>query len=85
MEIERILKEKGLSKAALANMIGAQRQNINNLLTNPKLSTLEKIADALELPVWQLLTPELETNGKDDEAKIVCPNCGKTINIKVEK
>lgn len=85
MEIERILKEKGLSKAALANMIGAQRQNINNLLTNPKLSTLEKIADALNVPVWQLLTPELEINGKEDEAKITCPNCGKAINIKVEK
>lgn len=85
MEIERILKEKGLSKAALANMIGAQRQNINNLLTNPKLSTLEKIADALDVPVWQLLTPELEINGKEDETKITCPNCGKAINIKVEK
>ena len=85
MEIENILKQKGLTKTALAEMLDIKKQSINGLLKNPTLTTLERIAAALNVPVWQLLTPELEANGNNDEAKIVCPNCGKSINIKVEK
>ena len=42
MNVEELLKEKGLSKAAFADMIGAKRQNINSLLKNPTLESIEK-------------------------------------------
>lgn len=84
MEIENILKEKGMTKTALAELLDIKKQSINGLLKNPTLATLEKIANALNVPLWQLFTPSLDVTGSDDEAKITCPNCGKTISIKVE-
>lgn len=57
--IEDILNERGLSKAAFAEMMGTSRQNVNALLKNPTRAKLEEIAAALGVPVWQLFaSPE---------------------------
>lgn len=57
--IEEILKQKGLSKAAFAELMGTSRQNVNALLKNPTRSKLMEIASALGVPVWQLFaSPE---------------------------
>ncbi len=57
--IESILKEKGLTKAAFADLMGTSRQNVNSLLKNPTREKLEAIARALGVPVWQLFaSPE---------------------------
>lgn len=57
--IEEILKQRGLSKAAFAEMMGTSRQNVNALLKNPTRVKLEEIAVALEVPMWQLFaSPE---------------------------
>lgn len=57
--IEEILNQRGLSKAAFAELMGTSRQNVNALLKNPTRVKLEKIASALDVPVWQLFaSPE---------------------------
>lgn len=57
--IEEILNERGLSKAAFAEMMGTSRQNVNALLKNPTRAKLEKIASVLQVPLWQLFaSPE---------------------------
>lgn len=57
--IEEILRERGLSKAAFAELMGTSRQNVNSLLKNPTRSKLEEIAKALDVPLWQLfVSPE---------------------------
>lgn len=57
--IESILKEKGLTKAAFADLMHTSRQNVNSLLRNPTREKLEEIAVALNVPVWQLFaSPE---------------------------
>lgn len=57
--IEEILKQRGLSKAAFAEMMGTSRQNVNALLKNPTRAKLEEIAVALEVPMGQLFaSPE---------------------------
>lgn len=59
MRIEEILKQRGLSKAAFAEMMGTSRQNVNALLKNPTRAKLEEIAVALQVPMWQLFaSPE---------------------------
>ena len=72
MNIEVLLRERGLTKSALSEMMGIKSQNFNKLMENPKLSSIEKIANALGVKVWELLKEEedLESNS------ITCPKCG---------
>lgn len=65
--IEEILKERGLTKKAFGDLIGTSKQNVNALLKNPTLNKLEAIANALEIPIWQLFvsTNELSENKSD--------------------
>lgn len=58
--IEMILKEKGLTKSAFADLMGTSRQNVNSLLKNPTREKLEAIAGALDIPVWQLFASQEE-------------------------
>ena len=50
----------------------------------PSYTTLEKIADALDVEIWELLVSKDEIVGKIDGFSLTCPHCGKNINIKVE-
>ena len=65
--IEEILKERGLTKKAFGDLIGTSKQNVNALLKNPTLNKLETIANALEIPIWQLFASpnELSKNKSD--------------------
>lgn len=47
--LDTILKAKGLTKTALADRLGIKKQNLNGLLKNPTLSTIRRIADALDI------------------------------------
>ena len=70
--IEKLLKERGLTKAALAEKMGVKSQNVNSLLNNPTRATLEKIAIALDIPMWQLFATPEEAKGADADS-IQCP------------
>lgn len=58
--IESILKERGLTKSAFADLMGTSRQNVNSLLKNPTREKLEAIAVALDVPTWQLFASQEE-------------------------
>ncbi|MBD5374348.1 MAG: helix-turn-helix transcriptional regulator [Bacteroides sp.] len=58
--IESILKERGLTKSAFADLMGTSRQNVNSLLKNPTREKLEAIAVALDVPMWQLFASQEE-------------------------
>lgn len=80
MRVKAILKDKQLTLNDLAQKLGVSRQalylQINN---NPRISTLQRIADALGVPVAQLLdqTPA----DKADHNVIICPHCGAKLEI----
>ena len=74
MNIDRLLLEKNMTKAALADRIGIQRQNINALLNNPTEATIRRIANALEIPVARLFDNSI-TSGIEQNV-MVCPKCG---------
>lgn len=59
MRIKDLLKEKGMSQKNLANKIGITEVGMTKLLSseNPRLETLKKISSALNVEVWELLTP----------------------------
>lgn len=81
MRVKAILKDKQLTLNDLAQKLGVSRQalylQINN---NPRISTLQRIADALGVPVGQLFdqTPQQTTA---DNNTITCPHCGAKLVI----
>lgn len=74
-----------MTKTEFAKRMGILSQNVNKLLSNPTESSIRKIADVLEIPVWQLfVSPE-----KDSEILpkltptgiVTCPVCGSELCI----
>ncbi len=86
MRIKEVLKEKGITQQELADMIGVSYQSIKQTLNAPSVTTatLEKIATALNVPMWQLFASPEEVQPKKDRLSLTCPHCGKNINIKVD-
>lgn len=54
-KLKELLKQRGMKQSELATMIGVSKQTINSIITrNNKavdFSTMEKIADALDVPI----------------------------------
>lgn len=86
MRIKDVLKERGMTQQELADMIGVSYQSIKQTLNAPSVTTatLEKIAFALNVPMWQLFASPEEVQPKSNSLALTCPHCGKNINIKVD-
>ncbi|WP_347020879.1 helix-turn-helix domain-containing protein [Bacteroides finegoldii] len=83
--IKEILKEKGLTVNQLADMLEISRQALSKQIQGKMLvETAQRIAEALDVPMWQLFASPEEVLPKKDGLSITCPHCGKDINIKVE-
>ena len=87
MRIKELLKEKGCTQQELADMVGVSYQSMKQTLNAPSVTTatLEKIATALDVPMWQLFVSPAEV-AKETKGE-TCPYCGQPIAIKttVEK
>lgn len=81
-----ILNEKKLTKTAFAELVGVKNQNVNAMLKNPTRETYEKIAFALDVPMWQLFASPDEVAGEARESghTVTCPKCGEVIPVNVE-
>lgn len=82
LRIKEICKEKGITLNALAEKIGVSQPSISGLATGkqkPSFDTLEKLAEALEVPFTELFEQP-----KSDTASLTCPHCGKSIEIGVK-
>ena len=83
--IKEILKTKGVTQQVLADMLGVTKISVAKTLTgNPTQQTLEKIATALDVPMWQLFASPGEV-AKEITGGDRCPHCGQPIKIKIEK
>ena len=55
LRIKELIKEKGTTIQNIADLIGVNRVTLSNSINgNPTLETLEKIANALSVPVAEL-------------------------------
>ncbi len=86
MRIKELLKEKGLTQQELADKVGVSYQSMKQTLNAPSVttSTLEKIATALNVPMWQLFASPKEIQPQSDGASITCPNCGKEFEVELK-
>lgn len=79
--IKEICKVRGLTQKELAEKIGISPVGLAKALAgNTTLQTLNKIADALGVPVSELFDVP-----RKDSTVITCPHCGKPITINAEK
>ena len=91
--LKQILSEKGLMSKTLAEKMGVSLVTVSSLINGKvnNLDTLAKAAECVGVPVWQLFIapdalPQQETESKTDGGtSVVCPHCGKSLTIKVEK
>ncbi len=80
LRIKEVIKEKGMTITELADVMGINRVNLSNMVNgNPTFETLNKIADALGVPVTELFEQP-----KKDALSLTCPHCGKSITLKAE-
>lgn len=80
LRIKEVCKEKGILQKELAEKIGITDIALRaSLKGNPTIGTLEKVANALGVPVTELFEQP-----KSDKVSLTCPHCGKPINIKAE-
>lgn len=57
--IKQLIRDKGYKQEEFANIIGVSRSTLLGQIERPSFSTMEKIASALSVPIWQLfVAPE---------------------------
>lgn len=86
LRIKEILKQKGLTIQDLANILGISRQALGKQIQGKMLlETAERIATALNVPMWQLFAApeEVQANPESNSARIICPHCKKAIPLEI--
>lgn len=81
--IKDLIKEKGYTQEEFAKLVGTTRVGLGKNLVCPSGSTLEKIADALGVEIWELFVSK-EKIVKEDKNTITCPKCGAKFELKEE-
>ena len=67
----------------LAEILGVTRGAVSRQIKGKMLiETAERIAKALDVPMWQLFADPNEVS--EDGMKLVCPHCGKAITVELK-
>ena len=83
--IKELIKEKGYTHQEFADKLGISRIGLSQLINGkPSYPTLEKIATALDVPMWQLFASPGEVV-KEITGGDRCPYCGGAIRIRIDK
>lgn len=88
LRIKEILQERGVTSVMLSEKINVSKVSISYILNGkqkPSYDTLEKISDALNVPMWQLFASPAEVI--EQSGVHVCPHCGGLldVNISIDK
>lgn len=83
MRIKDVLKEKGLKQQDLAEKMGISLSAVKQMLGADSLttSTLERIAAAVDVPVWQFFISPNDMANQVSGNSFCCPHCGKPLKI----
>lgn len=83
IRLKEIMEQQGVKSVTLAEKLGVSKQTISNLINGkvmPSIETINKAADALGVPMWQMFA-----DPKDTENIHTCPHCGNPIVIEIKK
>lgn len=82
--IKELIKEKGYTQQELADKLGISRIGLTQLVNGkPSYPTLEKFAEALDVPMWQLFASPEEIAHENDNS-IICPVCHSRFELKTK-
>ena len=83
MRIKDVLKEKGLKQQDLAEKMGISLSAVKQMLGADSLttSTLERIAAAVDVPVWQFFISPDDLAKQAGGNTLRCPHCGGHLKI----
>ena len=87
--IKDLIKEKGYTQLSLAKKIGYSAMSVSQVIHgNPSVSSLQRVADALGVPLWRLLATEEEVkqdlSAEPTRGSFHCPKCGAKMRIQIE-
>lgn len=83
--IKEILKEQGVTINELADKLGISRVTLSTQINGTaNIVSYEKIATALNVPMWQLFASPEEIQPQSDGSSITCPNCGKEFEVELK-
>ena len=85
MRIKELIKEKGFTQKEFAEKLGMTTVGLSQILAGkPSYTTMEKIASALGVEIWELLVSRDEIIGEYHSGNtITCPRCGEKIPVEV--
>lgn len=84
--IREIIKEKGFTQQEFAEKLGIARESLSRILNSPSYPSLVKIADALNVPLWQLFaSPEEVRKETETSGNYICPKCGAKLEIEIKE
>lgn len=89
MRFKNVLKKYNVTQIDLAERLQINRVSVSRLLSESndlRLSTLHKIADAINCSVIELLLDGEDYEYRFDDASIIliCPHCHKRIKLSVQ-
>ncbi len=83
--IKELIKKKGYTQQELADKLGISRVGLTQLVNGkPSYPTLEKIAEALGVEMWELFASREDVMAQNKNT-IPCPYCGKPIDVSLLK
>lgn len=80
------MRQHGITQDMMATELGVTKQAVNNILKsdNPKLSTLERMAMVIGVPVYELfLDPREIVRCEGPAIDVDCPHCGAQLHVSV--
>lgn len=85
MRIKELLKEKHYTQQELADKMNVSLSAVRQMVAAESLTTatLEKIATALNVPMWQLFASPEEVQPTSNVHSIKCPKCGNEFPVSV--
>ena len=83
MRIKEVMKEKHLTQPELAERMGVSLSDVKQKLGADSLTTatLEKIAAAIGVPVWQFFISPDDLAKQTGGNSLRCPHCGGPLKI----
>lgn len=80
--IKELIKEKGYTQQGFADKLGITRSTLlEQLGERPSGTTLERIADALGVEMWELFVTREEIIARG-HSEIHCPKCGQAFDLR---
>lgn len=83
MDIQSVIKEKGFTQNQVAEALGVSKSSLSQSVHNDNTSIkmMKRIAEIIGCQVGDFFKDEMTPSSSSE---LVCPHCGKPINVKIE-